>query len=358
MRFTKEEKSLVWLDSFGLEYARKAAFMKISENIAETVSGFADFREKIASAVGEEDCAKLEAARTPEYLSDLFSRYSARGILPVTWYSDLYPEALKEIDNPPFVLYCKGNAELLKERKFSVVGSRRTLPHILKETESFSEALSEYFVIVTGLADGGDTAAATGALESGRIISVLAFGFDHVYPECNRGLLEKIEEKGLAVTEYIPSVAPKKHLFPERNRIIAGLSEGLLVVSGDKKSGTRITADFAYNFGRDVFAFPYSIGTASGEGCNHIIKEYAKLTDNLVDITSAFGINLTEKEEISLTSAERAVLEALAEGERHISEIAAKTGLKPYELPPLLTLLEMKKLASPCGGNRWSALKR
>ena len=247
--------------------------------------------------------------------------------------------------------------ELLRERKFAIVGSRRTPPAMMKQTERFSSELSEHFVIVTGMAEGGDAAAALGALESGRLICVLAYGFDFVYPECNRNLLKSVEEKGLVLTEYLPDEKPKPYLFPARNRIIAGIAEGVLVVSGGAKSGTRITADFAYEYGKDVFAFPYSLGSAAGEGCNALIKDYAKLTDNLVDITAAFGINLTEAEEISLSEAERAVFEIIREGEAHVSQISERSGLKVYELPAILTALQMKKLIAPCGGNRYMAVR-
>ena len=133
--------------------------------------------------------------------------------------------------------------------------------------------------------------------------------------------------------------------------------DGVLVVSGGEKSGTRITARHAYDLGRDVFAFPYAIGDPAGAGCNKLIKDYAKLTENSVDIASAFGINLTETEEISLTEAERAVYEVVRQGETHLMQISAKTGLKPYELSPVLTLLEMKNLVVSCGGNRYAAIR-
>lgn len=292
-----------------------------------------------------------------EYMRSLLAKYSEKGIMCVAFSSELYPEELRQISDPPLVLYCRGNAELLRERKLAIVGSRRTPPAVMKQTEIFSSELSKHFAIVTGLADGGDTAAALGALPRGKLISVLAYGFDFVYPECNRHLLEQVTENALAVTEYLPDEAPKPYLFPVRNRIIAGLSEGVLVVSGGAKSGTRITADLAYEYGRDVFAFPYSLGAAAGEGCNALIKDYAKLTDNLVDITAAFGINLTEAKEVALTETERTVFEIIREGEAHVSQISERSGLKAYELPAILTALQMKKLIAPCGGNRYMAIK-
>lgn len=358
MGYTKEEKAMIWLDSFPLDYAGKAALLRAAKDpyaLVERPNDFIRPEEKRDKKVFADMLASLESA---EYMKNLLSSYESKGIHCVTCFSSLYPEALRNIDDPPFVLYCKGNLSLLGERKFSVVGSRKTLPQALASAEDFSRGLSRYFVIVTGLAEGGDSAAIAGALASGRLISVLAFGFDHVYPACNRGLLDKIMEKGLAVTEYIPSQKAEKYLFPKRNRIIAGLSEGVLVVSGGLKSGTRITARYAYEFGRDVFAFPYSIGAQSGEGCNRLIKEYAKLADNLVDITSAFGINLTEKGETELSEEEKITLAAIGETETHISAISRKTGFPPYRAQTYLTMLQMKKLIVSCGGNRYAVVRK
>ena len=356
--YTKDEKTEIWLDSFRLEYAKKAQLYKLCAEPYDIVKQFAKYRSQVGEIVGEESLAAMEKSLSSgEYMRSLLAKYTEKGITCVTFSSELYPEDLRQIPDPPLVLYARGNLELLRERKFAIVGSRRTPPAMMKQTERFSSELSEHFVIVTGMAEGGDTAAALGALESGRLICVLAYGFDFVYPECNRNLLKSAEEKGLVLTEHLPDEKPKPYLFPARNRIIAGLADGVLVVSGGAKSGTRITADFAYEYGKDVFAFPYSLGSAAGEGCNALIKDYAKLTDNLVDITAAFGINLTEAEEISLSEAERAVFEIIREGEAHVSQISERSGLKVYELPAILTALQMKKLIAPCGGNRYMAVR-
>ena len=358
--YTKDEKTEIWLDSFHLEYPKKAQLYKLCAAPYDLVKQFAKYRSQVGEIVGEESIAAMEKSLSSgEYMRSLLAKYTEKGITCATFSSELYPEELRQIPDPPLVLYARGNLQLLRERKLAVVGSRRTPPAMMKQAERFSSELSEHFIIVTGLAEGGDTAAALGALESGKLICVLAYGFDFVYPECNRSLLKSVKavKSGLALTEYVPWQGPKKYLFPARNRIIAGLADGVLVVSGGIKSGTRITADYAYEYGKDVFAFPYSLGAAAGEGCNALIKDYAKLTDNLVDIFAAFGINLTEAEEISLSEAERTVFEIIREGEIHVAQIAEKSGLKVYELPAILTALQMKKLIVSCGGNRYMAVR-
>lgn len=358
MPYSKQEKAEIWLDSFGLDYAKKIRLYSLCETPYGLVSRLAQEERAVKNQIGETAFAamarSLEDARC---LEKLLGSYEEKRIVYVTFSSERYPEALKQIPNPPTVLYCRGDVSLLRTRKFAVVGSRRMQPAMLECTRRFAREIAAHFTIVTGTADGGDTAAATGALEGGKVIAVLAYGLDHVYPACNRNLLRAIEERGLLVSEHLPFERPRAYYFPVRNRIIAGLSEGVLVTGGGEKSGTRITADCAYSYGRDVFAFPYGVGVPSGAGCNAILKEYAKLTDNLVDIFDAFGINLTATDPVELTSAESAVYRILQEGTVHVSEIAQRSGLKPHELPAVLTMLEMKGLAVSCGGNRYAAVR-
>ena len=360
MGYSREEKALLWLDSlFPVDYARKEKIRALGGSAYALVSSFPQFERAIVAIAGEENFAAMRLSlQSPAYLNDLLERYAHEGIECITAESSRYPENLRKIERPPFVLYCKGNTQLLAGApKLTIVGSRRTLPPVTDLTRRFAEALSEKMTIVSGLADGADSAAVRGALQNANVISVLASGFAHVYPECNRSILEEVIRSGLAVTEYPPDVSPQKYLFPVRNRILAGLSDGTLVVSGSEKSGTRHTARFASENGRKVFAFPYNIGVESGAVCNNIIKQGGKLVDNLVDITAAFGIHLTEKEKIELTAEEEAVLAVLRGGEAHVSQLAARTGKKTFELQPVLTALEIKKMIVDCGGNRYCAVR-
>ena len=355
MSYTKSERAAIWLDSFGIDYARKAKLIR-SMRPLDIAAHFSQCRGAVASAVGEEHCAAMERTLvSADYYAALEKRYAEKGIVCVTYDSDAYPEELRAIPDPPLVLYCRGDLSLLARRKFAIVGSRHTTAQVLRLTERFSEELSKFFVIVSGTADGGDTAALQGA--SGGVISVLAHGHDHAYPESNAALLERIAGHGLLLSEYLPHEEPRAYRFPARNRIIAALSEGVLVVSGGLKSGTRSTAEHAYAYGKDLFAFPYPPGAPSGAGCNALLKQTARLVDDLVDIASVYGINLTETEEVELTAAERAVFELVREGETHVSQICAACGLQLHELKPVLTLLEMKNLIVACGGNRYAALR-
>lgn len=353
MLYTIEEKSLVWLDCvFKGDYGKKIKTINVCKSAKNAFLNFERYKAEIAKNIGEDFYNRMLSARKD--IDKEIERFKNKDILLITFYSENYPEQLKELSNPPLVLYCKGNVGLLNNRKrLAIVGSRRTLPNILKLTQEYAERLSEYFVIVSGLADGGDTSAVSGALKGGNIISVQACGFDNIYPACNKALFDKVVKSGLVISEYPPDVKAQKYYFPVRNRILAALSDGVLVVSGDINSGTRHTAQCAFDLGRDVFAFPYAAGVQSGAGCNNIIKEGGKLVDNLVDITSAFGINLTEKENITLSADEQEIVDILKLGKAHLSQLVQKTGKKSFEIQATLIKLQIKNVVADLGGNNF-----
>ncbi len=292
--------------------------------------------------------------------ADALEMLREKGIECVTRLSPAYPEALANIDSPPAVLYCKGDTGLLKSDCFSVVGSRRTLPKALAACAKIAGELSKVFTVVSGLADGADTSALEGALGAGgKVISVLASGFDYIYPQCNRQLFESVATHGLAVSEYPPDTPPRPYYFPVRNRIIAGLSKGVLVVSAGEKSGALITADYSAEYGRDVYAFPYSAGIASGKGCNALIKKGAYLTENILDIFEGLRLdfNTPAEKTLNLNENESAVLEIIrSEGESFLPAVAQKLGKPHYEIIPAVTALQIKKLIINLGGNRYSAV--
>ena len=280
-----------------------------------------------------------------------------KGISCVTFHSPLYPENLRHIDEPPIVLYCKGNIQLLNSNCFSVVGSRRTTASALALCRKICGELTAGFTVVTGMAEGADSAAVEGALSSGKVISVLANGFDYFYPANNKSLIEKVERYGLLISEYLPHIPPLKYNCPVRNRIIAGLSRGTLVVSAGEKSGALITAEYALEYGREVFAFPYSAGISSGAGCNALIKNGAYLTENILDIFEVFGLDLEKPQAAALTEDERAVLEIIKlTGEGFLPDIAQKLNKFTYQLIPVVSSLEIKGLIARLGGNRYSII--
>lgn len=290
--------------------------------------------------------------------SDLISRLEAKNRFAVTLLSSDYPELLKQISEPPLVIYGEGNRALLGEEKICIVGSRLTPVWAEKTCKDFAEDLAQNFTIVTGLAEGGDSAAIAGALPSGKLISVLPCGLDDCYPASHIALKEKVKRQGLLLSEF-PFYASVHHgSFYLRNRILAGLSKGVLVVSAGRKSGALITANFALDYDRDVFVFPHNIGVKQGEGCNELLKHGAIPVTESEDVFFAYGSELKKKELPALLGNEARVMEALAEsGELHAATVAEKTGLKIFEVAATLSALEMKGFVVKSGGNKYSALR-
>ena len=200
--------------------------------------------------------------------------------------SPLYPSLLKQIHSPPTVLFASGNIELLHTPQIAIVGSRSPSVSGINNTQSFCDALTSQGITVTsGLASGIDGEAHRATLKAGgNTIAVCGTGLNRVYPAHHRELAHAIAEKGLLLSEYMPDDGHSPGNFPQRNRIIAGLSLGTLVIEAAEKSGTLITARHAMEEGREVFAIPGSIHNPLSKGCHKLIKQGAKLTESLEDI--------------------------------------------------------------------------
>lgn len=352
VRYKQEELCLIWLDSFlGLEYKHKLELFNKISGKSDIKAVLLSLKEYIINAIGENEFNTVINSANGEYFSGVIKRLNDKSVIAVTLKSENYPEILKVIPHPPLVLYAKGNLNLLKEKSFAVVGSRKSLPLSIKLAENYSEELLRAnFTLVTGIAEGVDCAVLKTAVEKkGKVISVIAGGFDNVYPKSNLDLLNKVVESGsLAISEYPPETTPRPYHFPVRNRIIAALGVGALIVSGAKKSGTLYTAEYAEEYGKDLFAIPYSAGIESGAGCNDLIKRGAMLTDTPKDILEFYG-EYSEKPKIELTEREREVISALKDGEQHIEKLSGALNLRAFELTPTLSILEIKGLVVKSG---------
>lgn len=353
-KYTNSETCLIWLDSFvNLEYKHKQEIFKLidgKENIKALIEGAKDY---IVSNVGEEDFELLKNGANKEYLSLLFSEFERKGVTPITILSTEYPEKLKSTPIPPLVLYTMGDLSLLNSKCFAVVGSRKSIPLTISLTEEYAKTLSKAgFTLVTGIAEGVDKTVLETALSSnGKVISVIAGGFSNVYPKNHASLLEHVSKEGLVISEHPDGVIPKPYMFPVRNRIIAGLSDGVLVCSAGKKSGTIYTAEYAEEYSRNVFAIPYSVNVASGEGCNDLIKRGAILTDNPSDILIYYGLEEVSCEKPQTTLEEDQILKYLENGEAHIEKICKALSKKVYEITPLIASLEIKGYITQAGIN-------
>ncbi len=204
-----------------------------------------------------------------------------------------YPKNLLNIFEPPKVLYVMGDETILDNFGIAIVGSRNASEYGKSITKSLAYSLAKHNVnIISGMAKGIDEEAHKGALmANGKTIAVLGGGFFHIYPKENEGLFHEILRKGGAViTEYEDDVKPLPQNFPRRNRIISGLSQGVVVTEARERSGSLITVDFALNQGKDVFAVPGNIFSKNAKGTNGLIKEGAKLVENVFDILEEFKI--------------------------------------------------------------------
>lgn len=209
-----------------------------------------------------------------------------RRIQTITRFDSAYPTYLKEIAQPPWILYVLGDQGLLQTPCLAIVGTRTPTPYGLRMTQKFAFQLSRHgFTIVSGLANGVDTEVHQSVLEeNGKTVAVLATGVDVIYPKRNRQLYQKILETGVIISESAPGIQPHPGLFPQRNRLISGLSLGTLVVEAAKKSGSLITANYSLEQGREVFAIPGPIDSPFSQGTLQLVQEGAKCVKEIDDI--------------------------------------------------------------------------
>lgn len=270
-----------------------------------------------------------------------------------------YPAALLEIPDPPNVLYVRGNPALLGESGLAMVGSRNATPQGMQTAESFARTLAgQGLTIISGLALGIDAAAHRGALGvGGKTIAIIGTGADRLYPARNKELALAIAEQGAIVSEFplgTPAIAAN---FPRRNRIISGLSRGVLVVEAALESGSLITARLAGEQGREVFAIPGSIHSPVARGCHKLIKQGAKLVETAQDVLEELG-NAPQPPTSSETStgSESPLLVALGHDPCSLDQLSERTGLPTDQLLSELLALELTGQLATLPGNRYQRL--
>lgn len=302
----------------------------------------------------------LRGMRDSEALKREVDFIEKNGIKPVTILDDEYPQGLKEIYDPPAVLFVKGRVECLNNAGIGIVGSRKCSFYGRRMAEKLSSELGERGInVISGLARGIDASAHTGALKaSGITIAVMGNGYRHIYPASSMGIYRDIQGKGAVVTEYISTVRPDRSTFPRRNRIISGLSRGVLVVEAARRSGALITARCALEQGREVFAVPGQIDSLSSAGTNSLIQEGARLVTRADDIIEEIGpyvpVKYRSAPEVpagGLDEYQTRVMDILAGNKVHIDELKEMTGIDHGALSKLMLELELKgKIRAMAGG--------
>ncbi|RIX48347.1 MAG: DNA-protecting protein DprA [Rhodocyclales bacterium GT-UBC] len=271
-----------------------------------------------------------------------------------------YPTALLEIPDPPNILYVRGNPDLLQARSLAIVGSRNATPSGIQTAESFSKTLATHgLCIVSGLALGIDAAAHRGALASGgKTLAIIGTGADRLYPARNKELALLIAEHGAIISEFplgTPAIAAN---FPRRNRIISGLSRGVLVVEAAPESGSLITARLAGEQGREVFAIPGSIHSPVARGCHQLIKQGAKLVETAQDVLEELGCQdeVSQPEHRNRDCVQSPLLAALGHDPCSLDELVERTGQSAEQLLGELLTLELSGQLASLPGSRYQRL--
>lgn len=330
-------------------------------------------RELLAvPGIGEEMAAHLAAWQDHIDLAEEERRIAEHGITLLTQDDPAYPPALRTIHDPPFLLYMRGSLTPADAASIAVVGSRRTTHYGREQAKKLSFQLARAgFTIVSGLARGIDTAAHEAAIAAGgRTIAVLGSGLGNVYPPENRALADRIAEQGAVLSEFPVLYVPDKQSFPLRNRIVAGMSQGLLVVEAPAWSGALITANQALEQGRSVFAVPGPIDRPTSEGCHRLIQQGATLVCSADDLISELGLEIhslpldfsnTSSGDmkkpslyLEISDLERCILEELDQGDASIDHLVEATGLPSGRLSAALLQLEMKRLVRQLPGKTFS----
>ncbi|MBN1625181.1 MAG: DNA-processing protein DprA [Deltaproteobacteria bacterium] len=277
----------------------------------------------------------------------------SQGIRVITYSDPAYPRALKEIYDPPMLLYLKGKDIPGNTTFIAVVGSRNATHYGLKAAEMIGQGLARRGLgVVSGMARGIDSASHWGCLRGlGFTVAVLGTGIDIIYPGSNKNLFQQITEKGAVISEFSMGTPPTPNNFPMRNRIISGLSRGVVIVEATKNSGSLITASLALEHGREVFAVPGSIESFKSTGCHFLIKQGARLIENSDDILEELGLNCPYMPKTDtfkqasmppMDESERTIYDIIGDYPIHIDQISRSGKLEPGEVSSTLMRMELK----------------
>lgn len=311
-----------------------------------------ELRNKLGKADFVEKILKERGSINPD---DEMEKLEKLGIAFITVFDENYPKHLKEIFSPPVILYYKGNINILNEHVLAVVGSRKFTTYGKNATEKVVSGLAEAgYVIVSGMALGIDAFAHDATLNAGgKTAAILGCGLDIPYPATNTNLFKKIiASGGVVVSEYMPGKPPLRQHFPARNRIVSGLSTGILIVEAGIKSGALITARDGLEQNKDIFAIPGPIFGESSSGTNKLLKMGANIVTEAEDILEYYGMEAKSKKTKLRPSnkTEEAIFKVLEEGQSHVDNIIKESTLESQTIISTLTLMEIKGKVKNLGG--------
>jgi DNA processing protein len=337
------------------------------------------------AGIGAELARRLRGATEPaacERARAAIAAIQRVGAVAITPDDLLYPDAFRTLMDPPYLLFVAGDLSLLDTSGFAVVGTRQPTRYGHSAASSLSAALTAAgYTIISGMAKGIDAAAHTAALDAGGgTVGVLGHGIDRIYPAENRGLFLRMRENGLLISEFVPGEQPRAGNFPRRNRLIAALSHGVLVVEMGSRSGAQHTVTFALEQGKEIFAVPGPIGSVVSEGTNQLLKEGARVVTSVDDIleelegvgrlslpsrrnptvppvrSTSGGASVTPAPAAAprdLPPEEARVLSALGAVTRHVDDLAADAGLATSTVLAALLGLELRGLVEALPGKQF-----
>ncbi|MGO4531374.1 DNA-processing protein DprA [Paenibacillus sp. 2TAF8] len=332
----------------------------------------------IAAGLRKDQAARLTKGFNANWIESRREQVYDRGIEVITYLDSNYPILMKETVQPPWIMYARGDIELLNTPSIAMVGTRMPTVYGRKVGERLAEQLSQAgLTIVSGLARGIDRVCHEAVLRAGgKTIAVFGTGVDTVYPPENTSLAEQIAETGLLLSEYPLGTRARQGLFPERNRIIAGLTLGTLVVEADIRSGSLITADAALEAGRDVFAVPGPITSPKSRGAHNLIRQGAKLVTCVADLLEEYHLDLQNAEQlpynrgrsaensgpaeqglfpdIELSTDEQRIIVLLEQEEQSLDQLIDRLGWDFGHLHSVLLSLIIKKQISQLPGTKYA----
>ncbi len=386
MKTSEELKA--WITLWRVPGVGSKTYQKLLASFADPSAVFGASQSSLLSAgISQKLAEKIKAhndlSTTNTADTDIEWLQSANNHSIITIHCNDYPALLKRIDNPPPILFIKGNSNILNDPQLAIIGSRNPTKSGTDNAVSFAKHLGKTGLCITsGLALGIDGSAHQGALQANApTIAVIATGIDRVYPAVHRDLAHKIVENGAIVSEFPIGTQPKAENFPRRNRIISGLSHGTLVVEAALQSGSLITARLAMEQNREVFAIPSSIHNPLAKGCHQLIRQGAKLVETADDILEEMAsvidlndldtlpykgdnqdqptqiISTAEKEDEEKNNAEyQIVLDKMGFDPTPIDQLVIDTGYSPEALSAMLLMLELQNKISSNGGGTYTRL--
>ncbi|MDE0864914.1 MAG: DNA-processing protein DprA [Rubripirellula sp.] len=315
------------------------------------------------SGVGNEIVSRIRQASNTDQADATVNWCHAQQASILSWGSETYPVALQQLSDAPPILYMQGNLIPTDQLAVAVVGTRHATTYGLKQANRFSYALAKAGItIVSGLARGIDAAAHRGALDAGgRTIAVLGSGLAKLYPREHQTLAAEISKQGAVLSEYAPQCPPRSGQFPQRNRLIAGLTLGTLVIEAPDRSGALITARLAGEQNRDVFALPGPVNSRASRGCNQLIRDGATLVqsvDEIIEELGPFSESIVVESgrvirngaELNLNEVECRVLDAIEPTGTSIDQVIAATPFTPQQVVAVISVLEIRRLIRRLSG--------